>query len=447
MNFKKKLKAFFTLDRHANGGFTLIELIVVIAIMAILAGVGTAGYGAYVTAANKNSDRVLVGKIRQALETYNNSSVGAFAVEGQYSDGLQLPVGYVVVRHEDDVSLVVDEENEKGRIEMDKAMKAAFGNDYMTTIRLKSDDWDGTVNGAFFENAAGMVDKIDQTGGDVLGLMDKLGNINIVLLKITESNGALTIKPLGGSSKTVQILSQGYEDSAELLLAVAGKVAETDKSTFVDAWDSVDEIPDAFGMEDAGREHYSAVRAAYNNCFANYVKSYNDTFTLNGVTYSHESGSHATGVSNHGDDAVTILGDEIGVDNLGNFITSGVTFPQAISDAALAGGNGSSYTSCDACKALLAEYKSSEQDKQDAESFYDTMTTGAADGAAYYDPADPGALYKWIKDSATTFADMYQEVNALTANGSAVAIGVYYDGTTTLLNVTTSPADADPRND
>ncbi|MBQ2927882.1 MAG: prepilin-type N-terminal cleavage/methylation domain-containing protein, partial [Oscillospiraceae bacterium] len=38
MNFKKNWKRFWTLSR-ASEGFTLVELIVVIAIMAILAGV------------------------------------------------------------------------------------------------------------------------------------------------------------------------------------------------------------------------------------------------------------------------------------------------------------------------------------------------------------------------------------------------------------------------
>ena len=50
-------------------GFTLVELIVVIAILGILAGVGTVGYSGYVKKANMAADETLLASLNQAFAT------------------------------------------------------------------------------------------------------------------------------------------------------------------------------------------------------------------------------------------------------------------------------------------------------------------------------------------------------------------------------------------
>lgn len=50
-----------------KAGFTLVELIVVIAIIGILAGVGTVGYGGYVKKANEAADQQLLGVVNTAF--------------------------------------------------------------------------------------------------------------------------------------------------------------------------------------------------------------------------------------------------------------------------------------------------------------------------------------------------------------------------------------------
>ena len=66
MNLKKKIRDFFTLTRKANNGFTLVELIVVIAILAILAGVTIPVYNGYIEKTNMAADETLIAAINRA---------------------------------------------------------------------------------------------------------------------------------------------------------------------------------------------------------------------------------------------------------------------------------------------------------------------------------------------------------------------------------------------
>ena len=58
------MKKFF----KKTEGFTLVELVVVIAILGILAGVGTVGYSGYVKKANMAADQQLVAGIVNGIE-------------------------------------------------------------------------------------------------------------------------------------------------------------------------------------------------------------------------------------------------------------------------------------------------------------------------------------------------------------------------------------------
>lgn len=229
-------------------GFTLVELVVVIAILGILAGVGTVGYSGYVKKANMAADQTMIRDIANAVELANYSQ----NIATKAGSGV---VGYIALAED---SIVADDTLSTETDYLHQAMVSAFGAGYENTLGLKHNAWQPND----FNDAAGNTYAESISGStyvSTVGMEKILGEVQTCASKFAQflsgiwsgEQGATALSGMvGNGGSTVDSMLEGYEGdqiTSEVLAnaTVFGIAANVDDTTATS-------IIDSFGDRDGG---------------------------------------------------------------------------------------------------------------------------------------------------------------------------------------------------
>ena len=275
---------------RGSAGFTLVELIVVIAIIGILAGIGTVGYGGYIKRTNEGLDETLYQNILYAGEIGKYQNPG---VTGRVT----------VTKTGATVSVVGGDQSNKTVIE--KWLSDAFGSGWATSVKYRTDKY---ANGTYGTIAL-PAQSVD---------LDDAQKAN--LEKFTQSNLNEHEKELADTANNLSNLFNteflGSKTGAEAVNMLAKQMSAADFNQFKD-----------YLKEKTGKENFDDLtNTEIANATVLYVASKSKDMTAAGVleTLKNNGGNNINGVfDRYGKlpSAALMYGTMVGFAN-SNYVTS-----------------------------------------------------------------------------------------------------------------------------
>lgn len=162
-------------NKKMTAGFTLVELIVVIAILGILAGVGTVGYSGYIKKANMAADEQTMGNLRYAAIMGSIENPTVDGVVRVNNSGSTVDMGKTSAENAEIISdwmeaMFGSSWETSVKLKITGAEKALFIPVSQVTLSAEEQDWVNAINGS---NYAGNYEAFAGTASNLSSAMSQ----------------------------------------------------------------------------------------------------------------------------------------------------------------------------------------------------------------------------------------------------------------------------------